>query len=298
MTVTIYVDILICINLIINYYILSFSFKYVKCKASNLVLLRGAAAGAVLSLIILLPPMPAVFDILLKFITSAATVFASTLKKPVKIFLRLWAVFFGISFAMCGFTYFLCSTFLSNYLLVQNGVIYAEISPWLLILFTSAAYLTMTVLQRISPKSLPQSYYCNVEITIDGITQSFFGKLDSGNTLKEPFSQSPVIIVNSSDILKSVPRERIRQIPYEVIGGRGLLEGAKADCVKIDGNIIPIDIYISVNKDTLYNCGIDAVLGADLLCYMQDYYKLEEKTNETHTNNKKRNFKDKTALFK
>ncbi|MCR5636079.1 MAG: sigma-E processing peptidase SpoIIGA [Clostridiales bacterium] len=298
MTVTIYVDILICINLIINYYILSFSFKYVKCKASNLVLLRGAAAGAVLSLIILLPPMPVAVDLLLKLVTSAATVFASSLKKPIKIFLRLWAVFFGISFAMCGFTYFLCSTFLSNYLLIQNGVIYAEISPLLLILFTSAAYLTITVLQRISPKSLPQSYYCNVEITIDGVTQSFFGKIDSGNTLKEPFSQSPVIIVNSPDILKSVPRERIRQIPYEVIGSRGLLEGTKADCVKIDGITVPVDIYVSANKDTLYNCGIDAILCADLLCCIQDYCKSEEKTNESDANNKKRHFKDKTALFK
>ena len=298
MTVTIYVDILICINLIINYYILSFSFKYVKCKASNLVLLRGAVAGALLSLVILLPPMPVAVDLLLKLITSAVTVFASSFKKPLKIFLRLWAVFLGISFAICGFTYFLCSTFLSNYLLIQNGVIYAEISPWLLILFTSAAYLTLTVLQRISPKSLPQNYYCNVEITIDGITQSFFGKLDSGNTLKEPFSQSPVIIVNSPDILKSVPRERVRQIPYEVIGGRGLLEGAKADCVKLDGNTVPTEIYICANKDTLCNCGIDAVLSADLLCFMQDYYNTEENPDETDTNNKKRNFKDKTALFK
>ena len=298
MTVTIYIDILLCVNLIINYYILSFCFRYSGHKISRAATLRGAAAGAALSFIILLPEMPVILSIPIKLVSSVITVFAASLKCPVKVFIRLTCVFIGISFAMCGAVYFLCGTFLSGFLHVQNGIIYAEIPPLLLIAVTSACYIIISLIDRFSQKALPRCFYCKLEITVNDAKHEYFGKIDSGNTLKEPFSQSPVIIVSDDSLLKGIPPSRLRQIPYEVIGGKGLLTGVKADHVSIDGVAVTRDIYIAPGGAALTAGGTDALLGAQLLGYINDNFNREEKTDENKTGYPKDIGKDKAEILR
>lgn len=284
MTVTIYIDLLICINLIVNYFLLALSFKYVKCNIKTLALLRGAIVGAVLSLTILLPPLPLYLSIPLKLAVGMITVFSASLKKPIKIFLKLFSVFILVTFALCGIVYFLYMTFLPQMFYVRNGTVYADISPIMLIVSTAVCYAVIEVSERITGKALPKSFYCNVSFDIDGKDYNVFGKIDSGNSLREPFSQNPVIIINSEAISltqkDTETRNDIRIIPFNSVGGKGVLMGIKAKNLKINKRKVLCDVYIAPCDNAITVSGIDALLSCELCDYLNDDNILKPKKKE------------------
>ncbi len=272
MKVTVYIDVLICVNLIINYFILSLSFKYVKCATTKLALLRGAMVGAVLSLVILLPELPAVLAVPLKFAVGAVVVFSASLRRPPKVFVRLCGVFLLITFAMCGVVYFLCSTIFSQILYINNGVVYFDISPFVLIALTTVCYIFIYIVEKISQKRLPESFYCKVGFEIYGKNFELFGKLDSGNTLKEPFSQKPVIIIakNAIDasIIENAEKSKVRMIPFKTLSGAGMLQGVRIENLTLDGRPVPIEVYIAISTNDISPSGADALISCELAEYL------------------------------
>ena len=126
---TIYIDVLLCVNLVVNYLLLSAVSFYTHTKITVRRLILGAAVGAVCSLTILLPKLSFLPDTAVKLAVGSLTVAAAFGIRSRKSFLRLYAVFLTATFFFCGIMIALWYVFTPKNLIIKNSVIYLNISP-------------------------------------------------------------------------------------------------------------------------------------------------------------------------
>ena len=89
-----------------------------------------------------------------------------------------------------------------------------------------------------------QDLICNIKIKVSGKLLQTKAFLDSGNNLKDPITNTPVVIIEKEKVQNIInfkqleggeDKLKIRFIPYKAIGKQnGLLMGVKADSVEIN----------------------------------------------------------------
>lgn len=85
---TVYADVLVMVNLFVNYALLLCSSLILKNRISNLRLLAGAAIGSAYGLVIFLPEIPIYFELPVRIAVSAAIVLTSFGFRNIRRFLR------------------------------------------------------------------------------------------------------------------------------------------------------------------------------------------------------------------
>ena len=243
---TVYVDVLIVVNFMIDLMLILCVRRFLHIKARLWRVILSAALGGVLSLAALLPPIPSVLNILIDIASAALLVFAAFGKAPVKSFLKRTAVLFSISFFLCGIMVFVYTAFKPKGMAVYNDVVYFNISPVLLIIFTLACYYLMLFFQKFSKGKLGRQI-CTVKVSSNKINSEFSAIIDTGCDVKEPFSGEYVIITDKTCLenIASLPLQK-RVIPFDSLGGKGVLEGFRADSISIDGKEISNTVYIGI----------------------------------------------------
>ena len=146
---------------------------------------------------------------------------------------------------------FLYNAFKPKGMEVYNDTVYFNISPVLLIILTLVCYYILK-LTKILTKGDNGSGVCKVEIKVNEQSYFFPAKIDTGCNLVEPFSGNYVIIAEQNIFDDYVPDEtKTRIIPFESLGGNGIVKGFPPDKVKIDGKEICKSIYIGICNDVL-----------------------------------------------
>ena len=102
MTQVVYVDVLVGVNLIVNYFLLLASAKFLTLPFHRGRLVAASALGALYSLVILLPAWNPFLSLLIKLIMAASIILAAFGWHGVKAFLRQTAAFYIVSFAFAG----------------------------------------------------------------------------------------------------------------------------------------------------------------------------------------------------
>ncbi len=255
-----YIDVLLCLNLIINYLILMSAGSFLHRKKRRLRLICGALFGSLCSLIILLPPLSNLLNFAVKLLVSSVICLISFGFSSKKDFLVNTAAFFLMSFLFCGVMLALWFIFTPRGMVINNSTVYFNISPIYLIVSALVTYLITRLVCRITGRREVKNLYINVKIENLSNVAELKGKLDTGCNLKEPFSGSPVIVCGAEKI-RSVAPERVieyqkcpvgagapvgvRIIPYKTIDSDGLLPCFKPDKVYINGKPCFNEIYIA-----------------------------------------------------
>ena len=263
----IYIDVLICVNLVINYFLILATSKFLYLRLKRLRLILGEVLGAVYSLYILLPDYP-VFVSLITRLFMAATIMGTVFGfKNLKILAKSVAYFFVVSFLFSGIMFGMWYVFRPRGMAINNGVVYFNISPLLLIASSLVAYTVIEITNRILEKKENKNLVCSVLVKVGERQVNFAAKVDTCNSLREPFSNLPVIVA-SEEVLKPIlPQDfwpftkgnemqnfedfKIRFIPFQTVSGEGLLPAFKPDVVKIK-NDFEKEAYIAVcSKEVL-----------------------------------------------
>jgi stage II sporulation protein GA (sporulation sigma-E factor processing peptidase) len=266
---TIYIDILVGINLFINYLLLLCVSKFLTIDGKRKRLIAAASLGAVYSLAILLPEVPPVFSLLTKLLMSLSIVITAFGYKGLRELIRETIAFYLTSFAFAGFMLVLWYFFAPQGLLIRNSVVYFNISPLGLILLTLICYVGITLFHRITGRQMPKNLNCRLLIECGGKTCSCTARVDTGNSLKEPFSGDPVAVIYEPVVAGIVPPRdscNFRLIPYDVISGGGVLESFRPDRLTIcfgKERITTQKVFIAVAKTRFGE--FDALLNPDLL---------------------------------
>lgn len=226
-------------------------------------MILGSMFGGVLSLVALLPCIAFPINIAVDFAGACFIVLVSFGVCKVKTFIKRVTVYFSLAFSFCGIMLGLYTAFKPKGMEIYNDVVYFNISPILLIILTLVCYYTQYIIQRLTKDTIG-SDTCNIEVKIEENSYSFMAKIDTGCNLKEPFSGNYVIVVENFLIDNYSPSDdKSRIIPFESLGGCGMIKGFKPNSIKIDGIQKDDSIYIGICNNTL-NGDIKALIPAEL----------------------------------
>lgn len=266
---TIYIDVLIGINLFVNYFLLLAVSKFLSLPVKRPRLVAAAAFGAAGSLTILLPEINIILSLFIKLILSTGIVLIAYPFCGLKQSIRELAAFYVMSFAFAGFMLALWYFISPQGLIIKNSVVYFNISPLLLIVMTVICYLIIRLIYRITGRQAPDNLFCRIQIDYNNKSVCCTAKVDTGNTLTEPFSNAPVAVVFEECVSELIPPPdsgKIRYVPFQALSGGGLLPAFKPDKLTvINGkNKIEInEVYIAVTQIKLGT--FSALLNPDLL---------------------------------
>ncbi|MCL2578230.1 MAG: sigma-E processing peptidase SpoIIGA [Defluviitaleaceae bacterium] len=280
-----YADILFLVNFVMNGFVLWVLSKVMREKRNALWFLLGAGVMALLyTLLIIAPPLRFVNVVLASIVILAAGVLVTFHPKGFKPFFKLMAVAYVISFTVGGLgmaLFFLTDLPYAVYFLADfEGF---SVSWQLVLIGTLLSYIIIKIAVKMAERlTLKRQMLCNVYISIGENVCNFDALVDTGHNLKDPLSQSPVIIAEFEQIKPLLPEclvilfserleddltvllsvrddsfyNRIRMIPFTSLGrNNGMLIGFKPDNVKVEGRNESPDVIIGIYNAQLCRNG-------------------------------------------
>ncbi|SES64823.1 sporulation factor SpoIIGA. Unknown type peptidase. MEROPS family U04 [Natronincola peptidivorans] len=285
-------------NFIMNFVILSLTAKFGKYPTKKIKLLIASSISALYAFIIFFPSLHFLFSIIMKIACSMIIIVLAFTPYSFKDFFRLLGVFYLITliFGGAGFAIFYFSNFNG---IISNGIFYiTNISIKNIFIACGVGYILINFCWGYIQKQFSkEKILMQVKIEIEGTTAEVIGMVDTGNSLKDPISHYPVIIVEYDAIIDLLPPEvqrlfscegkpnytqmalllndsswitRLRMIPYNALGTEnGMLLGFKPDYVYIqkETDIKNInEIIIAIYERKLSKAGeYRALLHPDLI---------------------------------
>ncbi len=279
MNQVIYVDVLLLINLLVNYFLLLASNSILHTQPNRFRILVASAVGSVYSLIIFVPDLNVFVSIVLRIVCSTIMVFITFKINSIKTFFRSFCCFFLSNFAFAGIMLGVWLAFKPNGMVYKNGAVYFDIDALVLTISAVVCYIIVCIISSFLKRKAPDSHIVNLTIYYNGTSVNGTALFDTGNTLKEPFSSFPVIVCERTFVEKLLPvwfdinikdtslikgGNQIRFVSYKSVGGEGLLPAFKADLVAVydGGKIFELStVYIAVYSKTLSGGEYNALIG-------------------------------------
>lgn len=251
-TLVIYLDVLLFVNVVVNFTILYITYKILGMKVSKPRIIFATALTSLYGLVVCLPQMSILLNIFFKIAIAAITVLIAFDFKGAKFFLKSILVFLAVTFAYIGIiTSFQYLPFASSAFFIQNGEVYYNLPLPYILAATIALFLIETLISRYFSKKLKKGETVECKIVIRDKEVNITAFCDSGNFLSEPLSGLPVVIVNTKTLLPLLPEEsavkdssdlfsvlekddffklRLRAVPFHGAGNcGGVLVGLKPD---------------------------------------------------------------------
>lgn len=233
--VTVYVDVLIIINTLVNYFMLLAVRKINRAHASRGRIALGSLAGGVSSMLIFLEDFGLLMTVLKAFTAVLMIVIAFGVKPVKSLFKRLFWLF-AISFVFGGLMFAVYMLFDTDVLIYTNGIVYFDIDITFLVVCSVFSYIVITVITKFTDKKAPQSQEYYVSIHQNGKIVSGTALMDTGNTLREPFSSYPVVMADKEVFRQFfIPDEKFRLIPVTTVNGDSLIKAFRPEYLQIDG---------------------------------------------------------------
>jgi stage II sporulation protein GA (sporulation sigma-E factor processing peptidase) len=266
---TIYVDVLIVLNIYVNFFLLRITAGFTHSSLKTGRCIAAALYGSLFSLIILLPGLDNMTAFLIKTSAAVSIVALAFGVHGKKRLITNTIAFFTSNFVLAGAVYGVYSFFKPHFMHFNNTCFYIDFSLVILILTTALLYAAVRIL-RIWTDKTPEGSY-NVFIRDKGKVITLNGLADTGNGLVDYFSGSPVIICAAEYFTEltgceldigRLPRG-FRLLPCSAVSGNGLIPVFRPDEIIIsctNGSRKPVDAVIGFGE-----CGGKAVFNPKLL---------------------------------
>lgn len=284
---TIYLDILIAVNLFINYILLLLTAKFLSLKWKTFRLVLGEILSGIYSLYILFPEINLFLSIIIKLIMALTIVWCVFGFKSMKSFAKTTLCFYAVNFLFSGIMLGLWLLLRPTSMEMNNGVVYFNISPTVLVVSTIVSYFVIEIFYRIIGKNDTKNSFYEIKINTEGPPAKLKAKVDTGNILREPFSNLPVIIVRNSLAKKIFPENllnllefyrqnnmeifpngnikyKIRMVPFKTVAGNGILAAFKPKNI-INPEGTSKEAYIAICPDSTLSEEIGALINPDLI---------------------------------
>lgn len=238
----IYVDVLVVLNTLVNYFILLGVRKMTRSYTKRWRLVLGALFGGVSSVLIFIENLGIIMT-LLKIVLAVMMIVITFGIKPYKRFFKRVILLFAITFIFGGIALAVYMFFDKDILIYSNGIIYFDIDMTFLTLISVISYIVITLVTKITEKKASKSREYIVTLKNNDTTITCSGFMDTGNSLREPFSGYPVIMVDKDIFNKMFTDEKVRYIPVSTVSGESLIKAFRPEKFTID-NFSTNKIYI------------------------------------------------------
>ncbi len=275
MTGIIYADVLFILNVYITYALLMLSALFLGLTPKRMRLLFAAVLGGFSSFLILIPELSAALLGLLRPVLCLVFSVVAFSYKGVKQLIRQTLIFLCVNFAFAGLMFALWYFVSPSAVYYNSGIVYFDIDALSLIIITAICYFVLKVFGSLTRLKTPKNTIYDVTLNIMGDEIPLRGFLDTGNSLKDPFTSADVIVVSRSSLARYFPLNRsiseiietselkIRYLPCRTISGSKLLPVFKAQKVRIRGITADFTlegVMIAVCDESIRNGDFQALL--------------------------------------
>lgn len=259
-TLTIYLDIILLENLLMNYIIVFATGLITKVQIKQVNLILASFIGAVYAVLSYLTAMQIYSNFILKLILSICMVYVAYRSKNVKALCKHLLIFYLTSFAFGGCAFALLYYIRPQDILMKNGVYIGTYPLKIALLGGVVGFVVVNIAFKIIKNRISKNdMFCEVEINLNNKASNVKAMIDTGNLLKDPITGTDVIVVESEKLESIIPKEvlksmnnlitgelpnqqeeiqqylaRVRVIPFSSLGKQnGMLVGFKPDSVVV-----------------------------------------------------------------
>lgn len=254
----IYLDMMFMLNFCFDFILLLSVSIVLRRNISIKRLLLGSILGG-LTIFILFIKINNLELFIIKFLISLLMLLVTFKYRNLKYTLRNLGFLYINSIVLGGFLYFLNVQFSYK----QEGLVfyYNGLSiNFIILIIISPLIIYIYIRQSISLKNT-YSLYHKVNIYFNNKTYKVNGFLDTGNKLKDPTTNKPVIILKEN-IIKNIKDYYL--IPYTTIKDKGVLKCIKVDKIEISDVGIKEKVLIGLIKNLKME-GIDCILNTAIM---------------------------------
>lgn len=268
---TVYVDVVLLENLCMNYIILFGTGYIIKLKIKHWRILVSSSIGAVYAILAYMGIFPLYANIVVKIILSLCMVYIAFNPKNIKAIIKELALFYLVSFALGGCAFALLYIVRPQDIFMKDGV-YIGTYPLKIALLGGVVgfIITYVAFKVVKTRMNKNELIYEIVLKINEKELTTKVMLDTGNMLKDPISNNPVVLIEKKILYNILPKEllentknmlggdfknnedleneyrtRLRIIPFTSVGKQnGMMLGIKVDEIKI---ITDIDEIINTN---------------------------------------------------
>lgn len=258
---TIYIDIVLIENLIMNYIILLTVAIVLKIHRNNVRILGSSLIGALYAIFAYTSTLEIYSTIFVKILLSIIMIYIGFKPQNIKILCKQILLFYLTSFVFGGAAFSLLYFIKPQDIFMKNGVLLGTYPLKTVMLSAIVGFIVVVITfkivkNRISKKDM----YCKIDISLNNKNIETIAMIDTGNLLKEPITNTPVIVVEHTLLYDVIPKEilnnlneilggdfsnvpekikneymlKLKVIPFTSLGRQnGMLLGIKADNVKV-----------------------------------------------------------------
>ena len=294
---TIYIDVVILENLIMNSIILYVTAIIMKLKIKHIKIIISSLIGAIYSIASYITNVPIYSNFFLKIILSIVMIYIAFFPNNIKTLIKQMTIFYLTSFLFGGVAFALIYIIKPQNILMKNGLFLGTYP--LKTVFIGAIIASIIIIvgfKIVKTKINKKDCLKNVKLKILSKETDIKVMLDTGNLLKEPITGAPVIIVENTALQNIIPKEilnnleeilggdfskipedikkiympKLKLIPYSSLGKQnGMLLGIKAEQIEIknDEEIIKKDnIIVGIYNKSLTKRGeYNGLIGIEIL---------------------------------
>ena len=259
---TIYLDVVIIENLIMNSIIMYATAIVTKNKIKHIRILIASLIGAIYSVVSYISNLAIFSNLFTKILLSIIMVYIAFNPKGIKTLGKITLLFYLTSFLFGGVAFSMIYIIKPQNIIMKDGLFLGTYP--LKTIFIGAIIASIILIagfKVVKNKISKKDMFCNINIKIQGKEKNIKVMIDTGNLLKDPISGMPVIVIEHTELYDILPKEllnnlekilggdlesipenikneylpKLRVIPYSSLGKQnGMLLGIKADEVKIE----------------------------------------------------------------
>ncbi len=216
---TIYLDVVLIENLIMNYIILYATGIILKNKIKHIRLILASLLGAIYSVIAYIPILKIYSNFILKIILSIIIIYIAYNPQNVKQLWKQILIFYMTSFVFGGAAFALIYIVKPQEIFMKNGL-FLGTYPLKTILLGSivAFFIIITSFKIVKTKISKKDMFCKVKVKINNEILDTQVMIDTGNLLKEPITNTPVIVLEHTLLFECIPKEILNNLE-NILGG-------------------------------------------------------------------------------
>ncbi len=294
---TVYIDVVFLENLILNVIILYATSLIAKMNLKIIRTLISASIGSIYAIMYYIFQIGLYSNIIFKFVLSVIMIYVAFNPKEFKTLLKVLILFYLTSFVFGGASLSVIYLVNAQRINIQNGMIIGKYTMNTILTGIIIAFIVIVIAFKIIKSKISKNdLFCDIRFKINNKEIKTKAMLDTGNLLKEPITNIPVVVAehkllydvipneildnienilggdleNISDEVKNDYISKLKVIPFTSLGKQnGILLGIKADELiveemnsekKIDKVIIGI-----YNKELSKKRTYSALIGIDVI---------------------------------
>ncbi len=289
---SIYLDIVFIENVIMNYIILLATVIITKEKLNQIRIIISSIIGGIYAVSYYVTKFSTYITIPAKVILSIVMIYIAINPKSIKKMIKELIVFYLTSFAFGGCAIAILYTIKPQNIINKKGSLIGIYPIKVALIGGIIGFITIIIaFKLVKNKMSIKDLFCTVKIIDNGTEKKVKAFLDTGNFLKDPITNLPVIIVEKEKLIDILPREilentnkiisgefeikdkyisKLRVLPFSSLGKQnGMLLGFKVEKVIVilnEEEVIRNDVIIGIyDKKLSINEKYECLIGMNYL---------------------------------